>query len=232
MVKYLIKDTTREEREQIVAESLGNIDASCDGCSSGIVEMYQDYIDGKKELREISMEFNARYISGEEAPEVKGYESVRVVAWSMGVWAASVLLSRWNIPVSYRVAINGTERPVDEHYGIHPKIYLLTERGMTEQGRDKFFARMLSGKEENERFEENKPCRDIDEQRDELRLIREQSVREMSEMHWDRVYISEGDVIFPVENQRNWWRNRVEIITLSGGHYPFYVLDNWEKIWK
>ena len=27
MVKYLIKDTTREEREQIVAESLGNIDA-------------------------------------------------------------------------------------------------------------------------------------------------------------------------------------------------------------
>ena len=35
MVKYLIKDTTREERERIVAESLGNIDASCDGCSSG-----------------------------------------------------------------------------------------------------------------------------------------------------------------------------------------------------
>ena len=127
---------------------------------------------------------------------------------------------------------NGTERPVDEHYGIHPKIYLLTERGMTEQGRDKFFARMLSGKEEIERFEENKPCRDIDEQREELRLIREQSVRDMSEMHWDRVYISEGDVIFPVENQRNWWRDRVEIITLSGGHYPFYVLDNWEKIWK
>ena len=42
MVKYLIKDTTREERERIVAESLGNIDASCDGCSSGIVEMYQN----------------------------------------------------------------------------------------------------------------------------------------------------------------------------------------------
>ena len=71
MVKYLIKDTTREERERIVAESLGNIDASCDGCSSGIVEMYQDYIDGKKELREISMEFNARYISGEDAPPVR-----------------------------------------------------------------------------------------------------------------------------------------------------------------
>ena len=72
MVKYLIKDTTREEREQIVAESLGNIDASCDGCSSGIVEMYQDYIDGKKEIREINMEFNARYVKGDDMPGRSG----------------------------------------------------------------------------------------------------------------------------------------------------------------
>jgi len=55
MAGYLIKDTTKEEREQIVAESLGNIEAACDGCMSGLAEMYQDYIDGKKELRENSM---------------------------------------------------------------------------------------------------------------------------------------------------------------------------------
>ena len=59
----LIKDTTREERKQIVEESFGNISASCDGCMSGLAEMYQDYIDGKKELREINMEFRAGYIS-------------------------------------------------------------------------------------------------------------------------------------------------------------------------
>ena len=46
MSGYLIKDTTREEREQIVAESLGIIVATCDGCMSGLAEMYQDYIDG------------------------------------------------------------------------------------------------------------------------------------------------------------------------------------------
>lgn len=51
---YLISETTKEEREKIVAESLGNIDAACDSCMSGLVEMYQDYIDGKKELREIN----------------------------------------------------------------------------------------------------------------------------------------------------------------------------------
>ena len=61
-MSYLISETTREEREQIVKESLGNIEANCDGCMAGLAEMYQDYIEGKKELRDINMEFNARYV--------------------------------------------------------------------------------------------------------------------------------------------------------------------------
>ena len=69
MDSILIKDTTREEREQIVAESIGNISGACDGCMAGLAEMYQDYIDGKKEIRDINMEFKARYESGIEASE-------------------------------------------------------------------------------------------------------------------------------------------------------------------
>ncbi len=68
MAGYLIAETTREEREKIVAESLGNIEASCDGCMAGLAEMYQDYIDGEKELRQINMEFNSRYVKGEDMP--------------------------------------------------------------------------------------------------------------------------------------------------------------------
>jgi len=68
---YLISETTKEEREKIVADSLGNISGACDGCSPGIIEMYQDYIDGKKELREINMEFRASYVSGEIDKEEK-----------------------------------------------------------------------------------------------------------------------------------------------------------------
>ena len=67
-----IADTTREERERIVAESIGNTAGLCDGCSPGIAEMYQDYIDGKKELREINAEFRARYMSGARMPERPG----------------------------------------------------------------------------------------------------------------------------------------------------------------
>ena len=68
MAGYLIAETTREEREKIVAESLGNIEASCDGCMAGLAEMYQDYIDGEKELRQMKMECNSRYVKGEERP--------------------------------------------------------------------------------------------------------------------------------------------------------------------
>ena len=69
---YLISETTREEREQIVKDSLGNIDASCDGCMAGLAEMYQDYIEGRKELREINMEFRAGYVKNDEMPEKSG----------------------------------------------------------------------------------------------------------------------------------------------------------------
>ncbi len=65
MSSILIKDTTREERERIVAKSIGNVDGACDGCAVGMIEMYQPYIDGEKELRDINMEFRASYVSGE-----------------------------------------------------------------------------------------------------------------------------------------------------------------------
>ena len=68
-ISSLIKDTTRAQREAIVNESLGNIDAMCDGCSAGIVEMYQAYIDGKMELREVNAAFRAQYTSGREGAD-------------------------------------------------------------------------------------------------------------------------------------------------------------------
>ncbi len=58
----LIKDTTREEREEIVRRGLNFCgDGSCEqcsGCSMGVGSidaMYQPYIDGKLELAEVNM---------------------------------------------------------------------------------------------------------------------------------------------------------------------------------
>ena len=53
----LIKDTTREERLQIVQSALawGDDCDSVSGLSNGVMEMYQPYIDGELELAECNM---------------------------------------------------------------------------------------------------------------------------------------------------------------------------------
>ena len=67
-MKFRIAETTREEREKIVEDSLGTMYGSCDGCMPGIVEMYQPYIDGEMELSEINMRFSAHYEKGDDMP--------------------------------------------------------------------------------------------------------------------------------------------------------------------
>lgn len=62
-----IKDTTREQRQQIVSEALGcGIAGGCENCSScwlggGTTDsIYQDYIEGRRELQDINREYSRR----------------------------------------------------------------------------------------------------------------------------------------------------------------------------
>ena len=64
-MSYLIKDTTEEERRKIVEESLGNLEGACDVGADRVAEMYDAYIRGEKELREINMAVSARYVKGD-----------------------------------------------------------------------------------------------------------------------------------------------------------------------
>ena len=60
-MKLLISETTREEREQIVKDSVGDLHGACDGCACGVLEMYEDYIEGRAELREVNQRFHTEY---------------------------------------------------------------------------------------------------------------------------------------------------------------------------
>lgn len=59
--KYLIANTTKEQREQIVRDSLG-YGIGCEDADDGY-EMYYDYIAGKKELSQINAEYKANYVT-------------------------------------------------------------------------------------------------------------------------------------------------------------------------
>ena len=62
MKSILIKDTTKEEREEVIRSSL-DCGGGCENCSScwlgggNPLDIYQDYIDGKREIREINMAY-------------------------------------------------------------------------------------------------------------------------------------------------------------------------------
>ena len=71
MRSILIKDTTREERIEIINQALSACGSSCEFCNGcdnmggGRVEaIYQPYIDGEKEIAEINMEFRAGLTRG------------------------------------------------------------------------------------------------------------------------------------------------------------------------
>ena len=70
MKSILIKDTTREEREQIVRQALwgdcgieGEFCSGCDNRGGGTIDsLYKPYIDGEKEISEINAEYRAPFV--------------------------------------------------------------------------------------------------------------------------------------------------------------------------
>lgn len=184
-----------------------------------------------KTAYDVLMCYDYRTWETDQLPSLSAYRKVYAVAWSMGVWAASCVLPRWEIKPDKLIALNGTEYPVDDCYGIPEKVYLLTEHGMDERGRNKFFTRMFPERLDLVRFNENKPCRELEEQLDELKAVRMCSSKQRNEYRkWDKAFISTKDVIFPVENQHNFWDGLCPIVELPTGHNPFYCFDSWEEI--
>lgn len=186
-----------------------------------------------EEVTDTVMCWDYRVLDSGGIPSFSGYKKINVVAWSMGVWAAANVLPEWGVHPDCLVAFNGTERPVDNRWGIPLPVYLLTERRMDEKGRDKFFSRMFTCPEEREKFFYNPPGRKLEEQIRELEAIRRQSEIYRNTLKWDKTFISEKDLIFPVENQKNWWQERgVLTESLPTAHYPFYAFRSWKDICK
>lgn len=56
-MSYLIKDTTKQERIELIRSWVPD-DEAMDDCDIDLWEMYRDYIDGKREIAEINAFFN------------------------------------------------------------------------------------------------------------------------------------------------------------------------------
>lgn len=160
---------------------------------------------------------------------LKPYDEIRVVAWSMGVWAASQLLQDRNYPITDCIAVNGTHFPVDDRKGIPTGIFEGTLKNLNESTLCKFRRRMCGSGDVLKRFLTKVPGRDIENLRTELDSIGRLSLSlAPSRFKWSKVYIGNRDKIFPVENQIAAWGESDYILT-DEEHYPEKL---WEEIFK
>lgn len=146
------------------------------------------------------------------------YTDIKVVAWSMGVWAASQVLDNLQLPVTESIAVNGTVYPVDDKKGISRNTFSRTLKGMNNTNLGKFRRRMCGKSLEN--FLNKAPIRPVEELKKELAAIGELcSVLPPKTFQWSLAYIGTNDKIFTLENQVNAWQgNNIRITGCE--HYP------------
>lgn len=156
---------------------------------------------------------------------LKPYNEIKIVAWSMGVWAASQLLQDKSYPITESIAINGTHFPVDDRRGIPTGIFAGTLNGLNENTLYKFRRRMCGSGDVLKRFLDKAPNRDIENLREELNSVGKLSLDlPPSCFKWDRVYIGNQDKIFPVENQMAGWEE-THYLLMDEEHYS-------ERLWR
>lgn len=167
--------------------------------------------------------------------ELSAYSEIRLAAWSLGVWVASTLFRGKATTFTEAIAINGTDYPVHDRFGIPTAVFEGTLENVTEEGMRRFNRRMCGSREVLQIYEQM-PSRPIDEVREELQqlyvCIKEEAAHPAADNFWSRAIIASDDRIFPAGNLRDYWQGRCPVTELEAPHYPFYLWKQWNEIWK
>lgn len=148
------------------------------------------------------------------------YAEIAVIGYSFGVPAASSFLNTFpQLPVTARVAVNGTCHPVDDARGIPQAIFAGTLAGLTPRSLAKFYRRMAgSGKLYEEMLPSLPSDPDIGSLRAQLEAI---GSRRSVTADWDMAIVADNDLIIPAVNQLRAWREAgVTVKATGGGHLP------------
>lgn len=176
--------------------------------------------------------------------ELAEYKEIYLVAWSLGVWAATLVGAQYFTP-TVAIAINGTPYPIHDTYGIPRAIFRGTLDNITEEGMHRFNRRMCGNRDILSQYEAI-PSRPLKEISDELHTIyqyyttgesnRLQNTSPDQQVEqpgfWMHALLSSADRIFPAENLRNYWLGRCRTTEIRAPHYPFYLWKEWNEIWK
>lgn len=158
-------------------------------------------------------------------PETKTYNSITLIGWSLGVWAAEYLSGRTGIKPDLTIAANGTPVPADDHYGIPLKIFEGTLNNITEANMEKFYLRMFGDKKTYLRNADRIPHRPLKSLHDELRWLYNRMMEQKEPgFKWDYAVTSVTDRVFPAKNTNDYWEKEkgTKHIILPLPHYFFH----------
>lgn len=177
---------------------------------------------------DLAVVWDYRDLSATWIGELDRYVEIAVFAWSFGVPAASAFIAAHSsLPVTARIAVNGTAHPVHDTLGIPTEIFNGTLETLDDRNLVRFYRRMCGGSRSYSEFAKRLPARDTCELRDELKAIASRSATPIT---WDKVYISTADLVIPPDNQRRAWDGEAyEQVELDGApHLPDfkYLLDS------
>lgn len=158
---------------------------------------------------------------------LESYSEVVIVGWSYGVAMAAVALSESTLPITRRVAVNGTLHPIDNQFGIPESIFNGTLTTLSESTLKKFNRRMTGSSSRLAEFEAVSPRRTIESLRGELEAIAATARRGIpTSPRWDEAIIASQDLIIPTSAQHKAWQVDGAICTteIEGYHLPDFGL--------
>lgn len=165
-------------------------------------------------------------------PEIKTYEKIILIGWSMGVWAAEYLLPRTGIKPDVTIAVNGTPIPADDHYGIPLRMLEETLNNITEENMENFYIRMFGDRKTYRMNGDRIPVRKVKSLHDELRWLYNRIMEQKEPgFRWDYAVISSRDKIFPTKNLKGYWQKEeaTRRIVIPYSHYPFHHWNSYQE---
>ncbi len=152
------------------------------------------------------------------------YDEKYLVCWSMGVYSANLFKDELQ-DFNKKIAINGTNKVIDDDFGIPKKIYKVTVKFLNADSLDKLIKNMFDGGKLNPNIT---ITRSLEELKDELISI--QNIKLDDELKFDKAIISSNDRIIPTKNRLNFWQNKAEYKLINSTHCPFDTLNSWRDI--
>jgi len=155
------------------------------------------------------------------------YKNVDLISFSAGVFIASIM--NFNFKINQKIAISGNPFLFDEKLGLSKEIQDILYN-ITEKNADDFARNYLVKTDEEWKYFHNskrtlESCRKEFDKLKEFYLINKQNIKDI----YDYAIMGEEDPIFNVSAQKEFYKNRLNIIK-NARHNLFFRINKYEQI--